>query len=178
MLPHTSTQSSTEVHIKLSGHGPPADLCNSLQHTATHCSTATRSNILKHAATRCNIIVYRSAYRLLRSWTTRGSLQLTATHCNTLQHTAAHCSTLQHTETRCNTLQHNRLQKRISASQAMDHPWIKFQGESFKSSTPPSLPHAHSHVHTQIHACYCGMGVCVCDLWGAVMYASTCICMY
>ena len=40
-------------------------------------------------------------------------LQLTATHCNILQHstgershTATHCNTLQHTATHCNTLQH------------------------------------------------------------------------
>ena len=34
-------------------------------------------------------------------------LQLTATHCCTLQHTALHCNTLtfQHTATHCNTLQ-------------------------------------------------------------------------
>ena len=30
--------------------------------------------------------------------------QLTATHCNTLQHTATHCNTLQHTAAHCNTL--------------------------------------------------------------------------
>ena len=29
---------------------------------------------------------------------------ITATHCNTLQHTATHCNTLQHTATHCNTL--------------------------------------------------------------------------
>jgi len=34
-------------------------------------------------------------------------LQLSATHCNTLQHTATHCNTLQHTATLCNTLQHS-----------------------------------------------------------------------
>ena len=31
------------------------------------------------------------------------SAELTATHCNTLQHTATHCNTLQHTATHCNT---------------------------------------------------------------------------
>jgi len=34
------------------------------------------------------------------------SPQVTATHCNTLQHTTAFCNTLQHTATRCNILQH------------------------------------------------------------------------
>jgi len=35
-----------------------------------------------------------------------GSLQHTATHCNTLQYTAAQCSALQHPATLCNTQQH------------------------------------------------------------------------
>ena len=45
-------------------------LCNTLQHTATHCNT------LQHTATHCN------------------TLQHTATHCNTPQHIATHCNTL------------------------------------------------------------------------------------
>ena len=45
-------------------------LCNTLQHTATHCK-------LQHTAKHCN------------------RLQHTATHCNTLRRTATHCDTLQ-----------------------------------------------------------------------------------
>ena len=48
--------------------------CNTLQHTATHCS------ILQHSVT-------------LASYC--NTLQHTATHYNTLQHTATHCNTLQ-----------------------------------------------------------------------------------
>jgi len=35
-----------------------------------------------------------------------GTLQHTATRCNTRQHTATRCNALQRTATRCNTLQH------------------------------------------------------------------------
>jgi len=70
--------------------------CNTLQLTATHCSTrrprrnATHCNTLQHTATHCN------------------RLQLTATHCSTRRprRTATHCNTLQHTASHCNLLQH------------------------------------------------------------------------
>jgi len=52
------------------------ELCNTLQHTATHCNT------LQHTATIKTL--------QLLTWSF-------ATHCNTLQHTATHCNTLQHT---------------------------------------------------------------------------------
>jgi len=39
-------------------------------------------------------------------WTTY-TPQITATHCNTLQHVATHCNALQHTATNCKTIQHN-----------------------------------------------------------------------
>ena len=42
----------------------------------------------------------------LKSPSILSSLDLTATHCITLQHTASHCITLHHTATHYNTLQH------------------------------------------------------------------------
>jgi len=104
-----------------------ATLCNTPQHTATHC---------KHAATHCNPlhatgkgdctvryyeIVDNQPHihyvdqvcfvglfycNTLQHTATRYILQHTATHCNTLQHTASSCNTLQRTGTHCNTLQH------------------------------------------------------------------------
>ena len=59
--------------------------CNTLQHTVSHCVTATHCDTLQHTATLCN------------------TLQHFTTHYNTLQHTATHCNTLQHTATRCNS---------------------------------------------------------------------------
>jgi len=193
-LQHTATHCNTLPRNRLQERISASPPLNHPWTPATHYKyTTARRNALQHTAIHCNAIVCRSGYQPLKPWTTYGSLHHTATHYYTLQHTATYCNmlphthintivyrsgyqplkpwatrgSLQHTETRCNTLQHNHLQKRISASQAMDHPWIKFQGESFKSSTPPSLPHTHSHVHTQIHACYCGMCVCVFALWCA-----------
>ena len=48
-------------------------VCNTLQHTATHCIR------LQHTATHCNTLI-------------KSNL-----HCNTLKHTTTHCNTLQHT---------------------------------------------------------------------------------
>ena len=68
-------------------------VCNTLQHTATHCNTLHALQHSAHTATHCNTV---------------HALQHTATHCtqrNTLQHsahTATHCNTqhtLQHTAT-------------------------------------------------------------------------------
>jgi len=53
--------------------------CNTLQHTATHCSAP------QHNATQCN------------------TMQHNATHCNTMQRTATQCNALQHTDKHCNT---------------------------------------------------------------------------
>jgi len=86
----------------------PVDYCNTLQYTATHCSTQGREISVHH----CNTLQHTAAHC--------STLQHTAAHCSTLQHTATHwsgryqyttatlCSTLQHIATHCNTLQHNR----------------------------------------------------------------------
>ena len=87
-------------------------VCNALQHTATHCNT------LQHIATHCNTPQHIAIqqWRAILARQVCNTLQHTATHCNTLQHTATHCNTLQHiaahynslchTATHCNTLQH------------------------------------------------------------------------
>ena len=62
--------------------------CNTLQHTATHCTT--HCSTLQHTETHCNTLQH--------------TAQHTAAHCNTLQHTATHCDTLQHTVPRCTSL--------------------------------------------------------------------------
>ena len=71
----------------------------SLQHTATHCSTlqptASYYSTLQHTVTHCTTLQHIC-----------NTLHHTTAHCNTLQHTAAHYNTLQHTTTHCNTLQH------------------------------------------------------------------------
>ena len=53
---------------------------------------------LQHTATHCNTPQHTATHC--------NTPQHTAIHCNTLQHTATHCNTLQHTATHCNTLQH------------------------------------------------------------------------
>jgi len=100
--------------------------CNTLQHTATHCSVpsralggalcvegqtlwdrfmATHCNRLQYTSIHCNTLqsegTCERAHCVLRDKRCgTGSWHLTATHCNTLQHTATHCNTLQHTAKR------------------------------------------------------------------------------
>jgi len=107
--------------------------CNTLQHTATHCNTlqhtATHCNTLQHMH---QTWPRDSAYPRARLLDVLGeagdigaetnalliengidsapfpqevTLQLTATHCNSLQLTATHCSALQLTATHCSALQ-------------------------------------------------------------------------
>ena len=95
-------------------------ICNTLQHTATHCNalqqsglplntwvpqvysvqhTATNCNALQHTATHCNALQHTDTHTLPYA-VVHGCLKsVTAIHCNTLQHTATHCNTLQHTHT-------------------------------------------------------------------------------
>ena len=73
----------TYVYIYMRvAYGARARCCNTLQHTATHCSTL---NTLQHTAKYC-----------ICKWLTERGLGV-AQHCNTLQHTATYCNTLQHT---------------------------------------------------------------------------------
>jgi len=103
--------------------------CNTLQHTATHCSAHTcrprKTNhriffaiLVQHSiCVDCNTLQHTATHTHadhVRSIDTFflppycNTLQDTATHCNTLQHTATHCNTLQHAQ--CNTLQHTATQ--------------------------------------------------------------------
>jgi len=73
---------------------------------------------LQLAATHCNT--------LYSTVTHCSSLQHTATHCNTLQHTAALCNTLQLAATHCNTLLHtathcNTLQRTATHCNTLQH---------------------------------------------------------
>ena len=72
---------------------------NTLQQTATHCTTLRHTVKQQHIATHCNTLQHTA---------THGNSLPAASqvmHCNTLQHTTTHCNTLQHTATHCNTLQ-------------------------------------------------------------------------
>jgi len=77
-----------------------ATLCNTLQHTATHCNNHDTHN---NSFVRIwDLFTKAILHSELSSCST---LQHTATHCNTLQHNAQHCTTLHHS-TYCTTLQH------------------------------------------------------------------------
>jgi len=104
--------------------------CNTLQRTATHCTTlqpsATCTNTNLGPLLSIRVLSYLRHDSLI--WVSKISsvytygaqisdpmsllrrhyylLQHTITHCNTLQHTAPHHNTLQHTAAHCNTLQH------------------------------------------------------------------------
>ena len=78
---------------------------NTLQHTATHCTTPQqrlisslnmnlKSNTLQRIAKHCNTLEHTVTY-----YKTHNTLQHAATRCNTLQHAATRCNTLQHTAT-------------------------------------------------------------------------------
>ena len=79
-----------------------SDVCNTLQHNATHCNTiqhtTTHCNTLQHTKTHCSTLNTRFLIPLLNS-------QLCSDLCNILQHIAAHCNTLQYTAAHFNTLQ-------------------------------------------------------------------------
>jgi len=118
-------------HTATSGRGwvvATAPCCNTLQHTATHCTFIgarldgshlcvkpeifcnTMHNTLQHTvihtATHCKTLQHTTpaSGRGLVVGTGEWPMRCFATHCNTLQHTATHCNTLQHTATHCNTL--------------------------------------------------------------------------
>ena len=104
--------------------------CNTLQHTATHCTTlhspedvllplgiCMREALLCYCeALLCSLqhTIFSRRHMLLPLGVCMReallhetmTLQHSATHCNTLQQIATHCNTLQHTSTHCNTLQH------------------------------------------------------------------------
>ena len=59
--------------------------CNTLQHTATHCTTLHKNNQKVIRGTNQYIYISVTQFK---------TLQLTATHCSTLQHTVTHRNTL------------------------------------------------------------------------------------
>ena len=66
-------------------------------------------SVLQCVAVCCSVLQCASVFmKSEEKYTERppGSLQQTATHCNTLQHAATNCNTLQNTATHCNTRQH------------------------------------------------------------------------
>jgi len=69
-------------------------------HSSTRQITATRCNTLQHTATHCSIRTHQQPK------TRQCAQQYTATHCNTRQLTATYCHELQRATTRCNILQH------------------------------------------------------------------------
>jgi len=93
--------------------------CNTLQHTATHCST------LQRAVTHCN------------------TLQHTATHCSTLQRAVTHCNTLQHTATHCNTLQHTAVH-----CNAQQHTATNYNIQQYTATRSNTLQHTATHCNT------------------------------
>ena len=108
-------------------------LCNTLQHTATHC---THCNALQRAGRRhqvcltntlqhCNTLQHTTTHfiTLQQSATHCNTLQQSATHCNTLQHTATHYNALHHTAAQCNTLQRARNGSIECVRQHKTQPW-------------------------------------------------------
>jgi len=106
-LQHIASQRNSVQH---SHYAQTEDiLCNRLQHTPTHCNhcnTLQHSNYAHMQEIFCNTLQH--------------TVQLTASHYNTLQRTAPHCNAattrnilatycniLQHAATHCNTLQHS-----------------------------------------------------------------------
>ena len=94
-------------HVFLEG----ARLCNTLQHTATHCNT-------QHSATTWDTCFFEGT-----------------THCNTLQQTAKNCNTLQNTATHCNTLQHTTQHKPWLTMSFKHVTWIQLSKKQKKSAT-------------------------------------------
>ena len=114
-----------------------ATLCNTLQHTATHCTYSTHCNTLHLLEPLQHTALLRHLNRHSRSVKERGLsewvyatdcniLQQTATDCNTLQLTVTDCNRLQRTATHCNALQRaathcNALQRTATHCNARQH---------------------------------------------------------
>ena len=80
----------------------------SFDRCATHCikvlHSATLCDTLQLTAAHCNTLQHTADVQ--RIATNRYTLRHSVTHCNSLQHTAAHCNTLQHTATHCRCAMH------------------------------------------------------------------------
>ena len=137
-------------------------MCNTLQHTATHCKTLQHiCNTLQHAKIYCNTFA-----------TLCNTLQHTiASSCSTLQHTATHCNTLQHTATHCNTLQHTATQN------SDDHlPWME-RGVPILhliASPFPSVWHTQVHIHNSVLQYVAACCMYMFSAIGALMWWSCC----
>ena len=77
--------------------------CNTLRHTVTHCNT------LQHTAKIESHNIHGLCFNRVRRTSGLNELQHTPTHSNPLQHAANQHNTLQINATHCNTLQRSRL---------------------------------------------------------------------
>jgi len=100
---------------------------------------------LQITATHCNTLQHTGTHGNTRHTATHGNTrQHTATHCNTRQHTTTHCNTQQHTATHGNTLQHT-----ATPCNMLLH---------FRRLTLVSLQHNTSHCNTLQHtATHCNI---------------------
>jgi len=171
MLQHVATfLSSVESFPKVT-----AAHCNVLQHTATCYNTLQQSDIPsssesfpKVTAIHCKTQHYAAThYNTLqqteilfssesfpvnptRRTSGRGTLQHTASHCNTPHHTATRCNTLQHTATHCNTLRYtathyNTLQQTdiVFTESVSVNPTAHTYGRGAHNTHIKESPHAH-----------------------------------
>jgi len=118
--------------------------CNTLQHTATQCST-----LLRHTASQSCISILNWCTWLIRRMPP--ATHCNALHWNTLQHTATHCNTLQDTATHCNTL----LQHTASRWDTETYCNIRYMRLTRSHSTHSSATHCHTlqHAATYCNAC-------------------------
>jgi len=135
----------------------PATPCNTLQHTAPHCTTLLHSAppwlhntaarfSLYHAAPRCTTLLHTATRR-----------NHTVVRCNTLQHTATYCNTLQHTATHCNTLQHDATTRWYTATHCSTP---QYTAKHFTT-----LQHTAAHCSTLQYHDDCMNASCHQDAW-------------
>jgi len=82
-----------------------------------------------------------------------GSMQHTATHCNTLQHITTHCNTLQHTATHCNTLQHTATHCNTQHRTSTNCKTLRHTATHYNTLHQTHCCHTRTHTHliTIIH---------------------------
>jgi len=138
--------------------------CNTLQHTATHCSALSVRADFEMILDPFDM-PHSCVWHELDPIDQNGNLQHTTTRYNTLQHTATHCNTLQHTATFCNTLQHTAVLHEFARIlrwffthltclvHLRIHAWFIcawYESDS-KRYSQDSLPHTAPHCNTLQH---------------------------
>ena len=112
----------------------PCRARSTLQHTAT------RNNTMQRTATHCSTCISRIQIRPMLCTV------YTATHCNTLQHLATQCNTLQQTTTHCNTLQRTAMHcNTLRHTAAYESP------ENVSSTHVVASRSGHLETHTRTH---------------------------